>query len=148
MPLEYRVVPRRAVLISATGTVIPSECEALVALLLEEPAIEEVLPVLVDVRGAGADVSTRDLVHFATLARMPVKRGMDLVAITVDPGPMLTLARTFEVAARAVGVHVAVFDSYEQARVWLRLRDDLDVSPGSNAPTGSTSETPIAIRSQ
>ena len=151
MPREYRVLPRSAVLISATGTVTPADCEGMVAQLLEEPAIEEVLPVLVDVRGAGADVSTSDLLHFATLARLLVKRGMDLIAITTDPGPMLLLARAFEVAARAVGVHVAVFDSLDQARIWLRIRDDVDLSGARTSPVAEavTSETPIVTaRSQ
>jgi hypothetical protein len=126
MPLDYRVLrPQRAVLVSATGTVTLSDCDALTVTLLDEPAIEEGMPVLVDTRGVDTDITLRDVLHMATLARMLVKRGMDLVAIAADPGAVLMLARAFEVAARALGVHVEVFDTLEKARIWLRIRDNM-----------------------
>jgi hypothetical protein len=37
---------------------------------------------------------------------------------------VLTLAKGFELAARALGVHAAVFETVDEARVWLRIRDD------------------------
>lgn len=126
MPLEYRVLhPQRAVLVSATGTVTLSECDALAVSLLDEPAIEEGMPVLVDTRGVDTDITVRDVLHMATLSRMLVKRGMDLVAIAADPGSVLMLARAFETAARALGVHVEVFDTLEKARIWLRIRENM-----------------------
>jgi hypothetical protein len=132
MPLEYRVLEsHHAILISASGTVTLADCAGMVAKLLEEPAIEEVAPVLVDARGVTTNVNVREIVHFATLSRMLVKRGMDLIAIVADPGPVLTLARAFELAARALGVHAAVFDTIEEARVWLRIRDDGRGMPGN-----------------
>jgi hypothetical protein len=126
MPLDYRVLsPQRAVLVSASGTVTLSDCDDLAVSLLGEPAIEEGMPVLIDSRGIDTDISVRDILHMATLARMLVKRGMDLVAIAADPGSVLMLARKFETAARALGVHVEVFDTLEKARIWLRIRGNI-----------------------
>jgi hypothetical protein len=131
MPLDYRVLhPQRAVLVSASGTVTVSECDALALSLLDEPAIEEGMPVLIDTRGVDTDITVRDVLHLATLARLLVKRGMDLVAIAADPGSVLMLARKFETAARALGVHVEVFDTLEKARIWLRIRDDTSLPVG------------------
>jgi hypothetical protein len=142
MPLDCRVLqPQRAVLVSATGTVTLSDCDALAVSLLGEPAIEEGMPVLVDSRGVETNISIRDVLHMATLARMLVKRGMDLVAIAADPGSVLMLARRFETAARALGVHVEVFDTLEKARIWLRIRENFNgvfekpVSPEVPPPT-------------
>jgi hypothetical protein len=128
MPLDYRVLqPARAVLVSATGMVTLAECDALAVSLLDEPAIEEGMPVLVDSRGVETDITLRDVLHMATLSRMLVKRGMDLVAIAADPGSILMLARAFEAAARVLGVHVEVFDTMEKARIWLRIRDNISM---------------------
>src|SRR5262245_42564696 len=126
MPLDYRVLqPQRVVLVWATGTVRLSECDALTLRLLDESAIVEGMPVLIDCRGVDTDITVRDVLHMATLARMLVKRGMDLVAIAADPGSVLMLARRFETAARALGVHVEVFDTLEKARIWLRIRGNI-----------------------
>ncbi len=138
MPLEYRVLhPRRAVVVAATGLVQMSDCEALVAQLLEESAVEEGVPVLVDARGSESDIDVRDMIHVATMARLLVKRGMDLIAIVADPGPLMLLAKAFEVAARAVGVHAAVFETMDEARVWLRIGPDVD---------GSSNVGPLSMR--
>ncbi len=122
MPLLHTLLPgRRAIFIRATGTVTLEEHEQLVAELMNEPALEEGLPVLIDARGAAASIRPADLPHVLTLTRMLVKRGMDIIAIVTEPGPVRTLARAFELAARAVGVHVNVFDDVVPARVWLQL---------------------------
>lgn len=136
MPLAYQILqPQRAVMVSATGMVTLAECDALAVSLLNEPAIEEGVPVLVDTRGVETNITVRDVLHMATLSRMLVKRGMDLVAIAADPGSMLMLARAFEAAARVLGVHVEVFDTLEKARIWLRIREHTSVLP--DAPTVS-----------
>jgi hypothetical protein len=89
--------------------------------LLAESAVEEGVPVLVDARASETNIGVGDMIHVATLARMLMKRGMDLVAIVANPGPILTLAKAFEVAARTFGVHAAVFETMDEARVFLRL---------------------------
>jgi hypothetical protein len=125
MPLEHIVLRgRRAIFIRASGVVTPADHERLVSDLLNEEALEEGLPVLIDGRGIESTIGIRDLPHVVTLTRMLVKRGMDIIAIVADPGPILVLARAFEIAARTVGVHVAVFEDILTARVWLGLRQE------------------------
>lgn len=146
MPLFHSVLPsRRAIIVRATGNVSLKDHEQLVAALLHEPALEEGIPVLVDARGITSTVRIADLPRVATLTRMLTKRGMDLIAIVTDPGPVATLARAFELAARAVGVHAAVFDELQTARLWLRLSateyaGSMAESPPSAAPDPGSSD--------
>ena len=125
MPLDYTVLPnRRAIIVIASGTVTPEDHEQLVARLLAEPALEQGIPVLVDGRGISTSIDVRHLPRIVTTTRLLMRHGMDIIAIVTDAGPVLALARAFELASRAVGVHVAVFEDVTAARVWLRLPKD------------------------
>jgi hypothetical protein len=123
MPLDYVVLPsRRAIVVRGDGVVALRDHEQLVARLLQEPALEEGLPVLVDGRGiTSATIDVADLPHVVTLTRLLTKRGLDIIAIVTPVGPVRILARAFELGARAVGVHASVFDELPPALVWLRL---------------------------
>lgn len=137
MPLDYYVLPsRRAIIVRGEGAVALRDHEQLVARLLEEPALEEGLPVLVDGRAiTHSTIEVTELPHVVTLTRMLTKRGLDIIAIVTREGPVRILARAFELGARAVGVHASVFDELAPALVWLRLPpEDCKSITGEESP--------------
>ena len=122
MALDYQILPKaRVILVQAGDIVTPEDHERLAGRLMREPALEEGLPMLVDARGSEASITVNDLPRVVTLTRMLVRRGLDIIAIVADPGPMLTLAEAFQVAGSAAGLQIAVFEDITAARTWLRL---------------------------
>jgi hypothetical protein len=120
VPVSYTLEnDGRLAVLAATGVVTPREFVDLANALLADPALKDGAAILVDRTSADPRMTSADLWQTAMGVRGLVGRGIRRVAIAATDDAAFGVSRAFEVPAAAVGLHVFVCRSMEEARAWI-----------------------------
>jgi len=121
MPVVY-TISREENLIraTATGVIRAQDLRGLVEALLIDPNVQPGIRALYDSRYGVPDLAVIELAEIATKVRLLLDRGMGRIAIVALAQLTYTVAKTFAVLAKPLGVEADVFQSLSQAKSWLR----------------------------
>lgn len=124
MPVTY-TISREENLIraTATGVIRAPDLRGLVEALLLDPNVVPGIRGLYDSRYGVPDLAVIELAEIARKVRQLIERGLGRVAIVAIAQLTYTVAKTFAVLAKPLGVEVEIFQSLPQAMAWLREGD-------------------------
>lgn len=132
MPVIYTIAREENLIrATATGVIRAPDLRGLVETLLADPNVVLGIRALYDSRYGVPDLAVIELAEIATKVRQLLDRGLGRIAIVAIAQLTYTVAKTFVVLAKPLGVEVEVFQSLPQAMTWLR---EGDLRPG---PEGS-----------
>lgn len=125
MSITYSIsAERRLIKAYASGIIGVEDLHALLDAILLDPAIRGGLRGLYDARFAEPDITILELSEVASKVAKVVARGVERIAIVGESPNTIRVSKTFAVLARAIGINVEVFDTVDEAEVWLETPTD------------------------
>jgi len=124
MPIVY-AISREENLIraTATGVIRAQDLRGLVEALLVDKNVQPGIRALYDSRYGVPDLAIIELAEIAKKVRLLLDRGIGRIAIVALAQLTYTVAKTFAVLAKPLGVEADVFQGLSQAKSWLRDGD-------------------------